>query len=170
MRKGRFDYLSTSVYTNISGAEIKIHYPNTSRPVQAESSWLSSTPLRRYGRRRNTCALLSSRRLNQRGKIAKSVAFVTPTGRTLDARGLVVAARYIDLHTHYDAQIHWDSYCTIAGWHGVTSLNDDYAACGIKGIGSRRALLWPVWIRRRRLFSAAFGVRVPAPPPEFPVG
>ncbi len=28
----------------------------------------------------------------------------------------------VDLHTHYDAQIRWDPYCTISGWHGVTSL------------------------------------------------
>src|SRR5271157_2019980 len=29
---------------------------------------------------------------------------------------------FVDLHTHYDAQIRWDPYCTISGWHGVTSL------------------------------------------------
>lgn len=42
--------------------------------------------------------------------------------RIIDADGLVVAPGFVDLHTHYDAQIQWDPYCTLSGWHGVTSL------------------------------------------------
>ena len=39
----------------------------------------------------------------------------------LDAYGLHVAPGFIDLHTHYDAQVFWDPYCTLSGWHGITS-------------------------------------------------
>ena len=42
--------------------------------------------------------------------------------QVIDADGLVVAPGFVDLHTHYDAQIQWDPYCTLSGWHGVTSL------------------------------------------------
>jgi N-acyl-D-amino-acid deacylase len=57
------------------------------------------------------------------GKIAK-IGNLKNAGATkvLDAHGLIVAPGAVDLHTHYDAQIHWDPYCTIGSWHGVTSV------------------------------------------------
>ena len=42
--------------------------------------------------------------------------------QVLDASGLIVAPGFVDLHTHYDSQIYWDPWCTISGWHGVTSV------------------------------------------------
>ncbi len=42
--------------------------------------------------------------------------------KTIEADGLIVAPGFVDLHTHYDAQIRWDPYCSISGWHGVTSV------------------------------------------------
>ena len=43
-------------------------------------------------------------------------------GKVLDASGLIVAPGYVDLHTHYDAQVQWDPYCTTSSWHGVTTV------------------------------------------------
>ena len=64
--------------------------------------------------------------------------------KEIDAAGLIVAPGFVDLHTHYDAQIFWDPYCTTSGWHGVTSVvigNCGFGIAPVKPNERERAML-----------------------------
>jgi N-acyl-D-aspartate/D-glutamate deacylase len=58
----------------------------------------------------------------QAGKIVEVGEVSGLAKRTINADGLVLAPGFIDIHTHYDAQVSWDPLLTCSGWHGVTSV------------------------------------------------
>lgn len=45
----------------------------------------------------------------------------TDAKQVLDASGHIVAPGFVDLHTHYNNQFFYDPWCSLSGWHGVTS-------------------------------------------------
>lgn len=56
------------------------------------------------------------------GKIAEVGGKAGAAHRVISADGALVTPGFVDIHTHYDAQISWDPYLTPSSWHGVTSV------------------------------------------------
>jgi len=59
-----------------------------------------------------------------RGGIVAEIGHIDESraAKVLDAEGMIVAPGFVDLHTHYDAQVFWDPYCSISSWHGITTV------------------------------------------------
>ena len=55
------------------------------------------------------------------GKIVGVGKVSGPAKETINADGLAVSPGFVDVHTHYDAQVFWDSLLTSSCWHGVTT-------------------------------------------------
>jgi N-acyl-D-amino-acid deacylase len=56
------------------------------------------------------------------GKIAAVGHAPGAATKTIDASGRAVAPGFVDVHTHYDAQVLWDRMLSISPWHGVTTV------------------------------------------------
>ena len=68
----------------------------------------------------------------------------TAAAERIDADGLALAPGFVDPHTHYDAQVAWDSLLTCSPWHGVTSVVMGNCGVGVAPVRpeSREVVMW----------------------------
>jgi len=74
----------------------------------------------------------------ENGKIAALGDVSGIARRELNAHGAVLAPGFIDIHTHYDAQVSWDPLLTCSSWHGVTSLLMGNCGVGVAPVRPRQ--------------------------------
>jgi N-acyl-D-amino-acid deacylase len=72
----------------------------------------------------------------QGGKIAAVGDASGAARREINGDGLILAPGFVDIHTHYDAQISWDRLLTCSSWHGVTSLLMGNCGVGVAPVHS----------------------------------
>ena len=73
---------------------------------------------------RDADVAISGTRIVEVGKISGSGA------EEIDAKGKIVTPGFVDLHTHYDAQVTWSSEITPSSWNGVTTAM--IGNCGVE--------------------------------------
>src|SRR3954451_12885624 len=67
------------------------------------------------------------------GRIAAvgDVAAAGDGDEEVDLTGLILCPGFIDIHTHFDAQVFWDGRFTPSSWHGVTTVVQGNCGFGV---------------------------------------
>ena len=58
----------------------------------------------------------------QAGRIVEVGRIRSPGREEIDARGKIVTPGFVDIHTHYDGQVTWESHLVPSSSHGVTTV------------------------------------------------
>lgn len=73
------------------------------------------------------------------GRIAAIGDIAEEASETLDVDGRIVAPGFIDVHTHYDAQVFWDPTLSPSCYHGVTTIVGGFCGFSIAPMSAEAA-------------------------------
>src|ERR1700745_710066 len=71
------------------------------------------------------------------GRIVEVGKISSPARPTIDAAGATVTPGFVDIHTHFDGQVSWDSLLAPSSVNGVTSVA--MGNCGVGFAPARQA-------------------------------
>jgi N-acyl-D-aspartate/D-glutamate deacylase len=73
------------------------------------------------------------------GRIAAIGRITEAAKETIDATGRVISPGFVDVHTHYDAQVFWDGTLSPSCYHGVTTIFGGHCGFSIAPLSKEAA-------------------------------